>query len=195
MKNLKTSIAGLVLVLISGAVMATGNLKVDVIPADKKKTLVHAVNSDKSKFEIDIKNEKGEIVYYKMTVKPETEYAKYYNFSALRSGIYTITVKVDDELMESTLKIDHGQVELIKQKKEIQPYFTLNGNCLEVSWLNFAQEDSRLQIFDKKGLLFEKTLDRQFTVNTALDLSQLTRGEYTAVLITGNNYYEYSVKK
>ncbi len=195
MKNLKTSIAGLVLVLISGAVMATGNLKVDVIPADKKKTLVHAVNSDKSKFEIDIKNEKGEIVYYKMTVKPETEYAKYYNFSALRSGIYTLTVKVDDELMESTLKIDHGQVELIKQKKEIQPYFTLNGNCLEVSWLNFAQEDSRLQIFDKKGLLFEKTLDRQFTVNTALDLSQLTRGEYTAVLITGNNYYEYSVKK
>ena len=130
-----------------------------------------------------------------MTVKPETEYAKYYNFSALRSGIYTLTVKVDDELMESTLKIDHGQVELIKQKKEIQPYFTLNGNCLEVSWLNFAQEDSRLQIFDKKGLLFEKTLDRQFTVNTALDLSQLTRGEYTAVLITGNNYYEYSVKK
>ena len=195
MKNLKTSIAGLVLVLISGAVMATGNLKVDVIPADKKKTLVHAVNSDKSKFEIDIKNEKGEIVYYKMTVKPETEYAKYYNLSALRSGIYTLTVKVDDELMESTLKIDHGQVELIKQKKEIQPYFTLNGNCLEVSWLNFAQEDSRLQIFDKKGLLFEKTLDRQFTVNTALDLSQLTRGEYTAVLITGNNYYEYSVKK
>jgi len=127
MKSFKSILMGTALVLISGAVLASGNLQVNIVPVAKNKTKVYATNVEKSKFEIEVKNEKGATVYYKRTVTPESTYAKYYNFSMLGNGDYTLTVKVDDELLESTLRVQNGQVEVVKQRKEVEPFFYVEG--------------------------------------------------------------------
>jgi hypothetical protein len=195
MKNFKSILMGAALVVISGAVLASGNLQVNIVPVSKNKTMVHVTNVEKSKYEIEVKNEKGAVVYYKRTVTPQATYAKYYNFSMLNNGDYRLTVKVNNEKMENTLRIQNGQVELVDQRKEVEPFFAMKENRLELSWLNFAKEDSRLLVYDNNELIFEKNLDRQFTNNYAFDLSDLRSGNYSAVLETDNNYFEYPVTK
>ncbi len=195
MKSFKSILMGTALVLISGAVLASGNLQVNIVPVAKNKTKVYATNVEKSKFEIEVKNEKGATVYYKRTVTPESTYAKYYNFSMLGNGDYTLTVKVDDELLESTLRVQNGQVEVVKQRKEVEPFFTLKGNRLEMSWLNFSKENATMLVYNNNQLIFEKQLDQQFALNYAFDFSNLQPGEYSAVLATDNNYFEYQVAK
>jgi len=195
MKSFKSILMGTALVLISGAVLASGNLQVNIVPVAKNKTKVYATNVEKSKFEIEVKNEKGATVYYKRTVTPESTYAKYYNFSMLGNGDYTLTVKVDDELLESTLRVQNGQVEVVKQRKEVEPFFTLKGNRLEMSWLNFSKENATMLVYNNNQLIFERQLDQQFALNYAFDFSNLQPGEYSAVLATDNNYFEYQVAK
>jgi hypothetical protein len=195
MKNFKSILMGVALVVISGAVLASGNLQVNIFPVSKNKTMVHVTNVEKSKYEIEVKNEKGAIVYYKRTVTPQATYAKYYNFSMLNDGDYRLTVKVNNEKMENTLRIQNGQAELVDQRKEVEPFFTLKDNRLELSWLNFAQEDARILVYEDNTLIFEKNLDPKFTVNYALDLSNLGNGNYNAVLVTDNNYFSYPVEK
>ena len=186
---------GAALVVISGAVLASGNLQVNIVPVSKNKTMVHVTNVEKSKYEIEVKNEKGAVVYYKRTVTPQATYAKYYNFSMLNNGDYRLTVKVNNEKTENTLRIQNGQVELVDQRKEVEPFFTMKENRLELSWLNFAEEDSRLLVYDNNELIFEKNLNPQFAVNYALDFSNLKSGNYNAVLATDNNSFGYMVTK
>lgn len=195
MKNLKTILTGIALVFISGAVLATGNLKVNILPAGKDKSMVQILNVAESKYEIELRNESGDVVFYKQTDAPSTTYIKHYNFSMLEDGDYSLTVKTNDEKLENALKLNNGQVESINQRREAAPYFTVNENRLELSYLNFELENLKVMVYDNKNLLFEKELKPEFTINYGLDLSNLKSGKYDAVLTAGNNSYEYEITK
>lgn len=195
MKSIKSMFVILALVLFTGAVFATGNLNVQVMPVEKKKVFVRASNDQQSRYEIELRNPKGVIVYYKRTVSPVETYVKSYNLSGLADGIYTLTVKANDEKMENTLVISDGLVSVAGQRKEVEPFFALKGNRLELSWLNFANENSSIQVYENNKLIFEKPLNRDFTINYAFDFSGLERGNYNAVLLTDNNSFEYPVVK
>ncbi len=195
MKNLKTILAGLALVLISGAAWATGNMKVNIVSTENNRTTVQIINVADSFYELELQNEYGDVVFYKRTKTSVTNYSKQYDFSKLDDGNYKLTVQGTDEKMENNLSIKKGQVEVLNQTKEIEPFFALNDNRLELSWLNFEQENLRILIYDKSNLLFEKKLEPNFAVNYALDLSKLKSGNYDAVLVTEDSYFEYQVTK
>jgi hypothetical protein len=101
MKSLKSFFLGGALLLISGAVIATGNLKVHIVSAGSNQAVVHISNVGESKYEIELKNNNGDIVYYKMTNKPSTTYAKHYDFSMLENGNYNLTVAVNQEKLRT----------------------------------------------------------------------------------------------
>jgi hypothetical protein len=195
MKNLKTFILGGALVLISAAVMATGNLKVDIVSACSDHTMVKISNNSESRYEIELKNEKGDIVYYKMTSSPSATHAEQFDFSMMDNGIYSLTINVDNEKMENTLVINQGQAGVIGQRKEVHPFFTVRENRLELSWLNFELENPKVLLYDNNTLLFEKELDPEFSVNYALDFSRLERGKYNAVLVSETSHFEFPVIK
>jgi hypothetical protein len=195
MRNLKSFILGGALFLLSGAVMATGNLKVHIASACSDLTLVQISNVTESRYEIELKNEKGDIIFYKMTNEPSVTYAKQYDFSMLDNGIYNLTVNVDNEKMENSLKINQGHVDVIGQRKEVYPFFTVKENHLELSWLNFELENPKVLLYDNNTLLFEKELDPEFSVNYALDFSNLERGNYYAVLQSDTSHFEYRITK
>ena len=195
MKNFKTVLTGVALILISGAVLATGNLKVNVLPAGKDKSMVQILNVAKSQYEIELINENGDVVFYKQTDKPTTTYIKHYNFAMLDDGAYNLTVKTENERLENTLKVDDGQVIAIKQTREADPFFTVRDNRLELSYLNFELEKLKVMVYDNNTLLFEKELNPEFAVNYGLDISSLKSGNYDAVLTSGNNIYEYRISK
>jgi hypothetical protein len=194
MKNLKSILGGAVLLLVSGAVLATGNMKVNILPSNEK-TLVQVLNVAESNYEIELKNERGDLVFYKKTDSPATTYAQHYDFSLLNDGNYSLTVKGTNEKMENTLKIKKGNVEVLNQRKEVAPFFTVRDNRIEVSYLNFELENLKVMLYDNNTLLFEKNLEPEFAVNYGLDLSNLKSGKYDAVLTSGNNFFEYQITK
>jgi len=70
MKNLKTVLTIFATVFVSGAVLATGNLKVNVVPGINNKAVVHIKNATDTKYEVEIQSTDGEIVYYNQTKAP-----------------------------------------------------------------------------------------------------------------------------
>lgn len=195
MRNLKSFILGGALVLWSVAVMATGNLKVHIASACSDRTVVQISNVTESRYEIELKNEKGDIVYYKLTNAPSANYATQYDFSMLDNGIYNLTVNVDNEKLENILKMNKGNVVVIDQRKEVDPFFTVKENHLELSWLNFELEHPKVLLYQNNTLLFEKELDPEFSVTYALDFSSLERGNYNAVLQSETSHFEYQITK
>jgi hypothetical protein len=86
MKKFRTSLVLVTLVFVSGVVLATGNLKVNIIPGESEKTVVNVTNAAQSYFEIELRNQNGELVFYKETQSPSTTYNKVYDFSMLDDG-------------------------------------------------------------------------------------------------------------
>ena len=183
------------LVLVTGAVWATGNMKVNIVPAENEKAVVQILNVAESNYEIELKNETGDLVFYKKTDAPSANYARHYDFSMLKDGNYSLTVKGDNEKMENYLKIEKGTVEVLNQRKEVAPFFTVRDNRLEVSYLNFELENLKVMVYDNNTLLFEKNLEQEFAVNYGLDLSNLQSGTYDAVLVAENSSFEYQIIK
>lgn len=195
MKNLKTVLAFVVAVFISGAAMATGNLKVNIIPGEKDEAVIRIENATNSKYEVELLSENGEIVYYNETKTPSKIHSQAYDFSMIEDGEYFLEIKVDNEKEVSILNIKNGKVEVLNQQKKVEPFFNMNGKQLELSYLNFANEDVRLLVYDRstQDLLYSKTLGGEFAINYGLDFSKLKEGEYDAVLLSDNNFYDYTV--
>lgn len=195
MKKLKTSLALLALILTSGAVMATGNLKVNVTPVKSEKAVVNVSSSAQSHFEIEVRNDAGDLVFYKETNSPSKSYNKLYDFSNLEDGLYTFKVKLDKQVSTSNLDISNGNVAVVSERKDAEPYFTLENNKLKMSFLNYENEDVKLYLYDNSTneLVMEKDLESEFAINYGLDFTQVKNGNYDAVLTSKNKYYKYNV--
>jgi hypothetical protein len=66
----------------------------------------------------------------------------------LEDGKYNFTVKVENEKEVNRLKIKNGKVEVLNQWKEVEPFFTMKDNRLELSYLNFGQKNVKLMVYD-----------------------------------------------
>ncbi|HKL32876.1 MAG TPA: hypothetical protein VJ919_10090 [Tangfeifania sp.] len=195
MKNLRTVLTIAALVFVSGAVMATGNLKVNIVPGSGDKAVVHIENATDSKYEVELHSVNGEIVYYNETRTPSKTHSQAYDFSMIKDGEYVLEIKVDNEKELSTLSIKNGKVEVLNQQKEVEPFFTMKGDQLELSYLNFGSENVKLLVYDNnsRNVLYSKNLGDDFAINYGLDFSKLKNGKYDAVLLSANNSYEYEV--
>lgn len=195
MKNLKTSLVLIALVLVSGAVMATGNLRVNIVPGESDIAMINVTNAAQSHFEIEVKNRTGDLVFYKETNTPSTSYNKVYDFSMLEDGHYTFTVKLDNEMETNTLDISDGKVKVVNERKDVAPFFLFENDEFILSYLNFAQDNVKFYLYDNttNELVMEKDLKSDFAVNFGLDFSKIERGNYAAVLTSENNIYDYNI--
>ncbi len=195
MKKLKTSLVLLALIFASGAVMATGNLKVNVTPVKNEKAVVNVSSTAQSHFEIELRNDAGDLVFYKETNSPSESYNRLYDFSNLEDGLYTFKVKLDKEVSTSNLSISNGDVTVVNERKDAEPYFTLENNKLKLSFLNFENENVKLYLYDNSNneLVLEKDLESGFAINYGLDFTKAKNGNYDAVLTSENKYYRYNV--
>ena len=192
---MKAIMMGLALAMLSGATMATGNLKLNVISTGNQKAVVMVTNAALSLYEVEIKNVEGDVMFYKRTASPGSFYKKTYDFSELNDGTYTLTASVENEKVVNFLNIDKGNVAVIDQERIVDPIFTLVNNTLKLSYLNYAQENLLIHLYESNThrLLFEKELKPDFAVNYGLNLSNLRNGKYDVVLAVNNRFFEYKV--
>jgi hypothetical protein len=194
MKTMKTIFAVVIAGLIGSSAMASGNLKVNMTPGNKDLATVEILNVKMSTFEIDVKDEFGEVIFYKETKSPATNYKRNYDFSRLEDGTYYFTVKIDNEVKETKFNIERGQVKVVESKKMVDPVFVMDNKQLKLSYLNFAQEDTKLIVYDNfRNSLYEKDLKSDFATHHGLDFSNVPSGSYEVVLSSGNEVHSYDV--
>ncbi|WP_319272042.1 hypothetical protein [uncultured Draconibacterium sp.] len=195
MKRLNKVLFTVALVLFAGAAMATGNLSVNISEGEGAEAHVRVTNAVESQFEMEIRNMNNDIVYYKQIQQPLKLVLNTFDFSALSNGEYTFTVKLDKEMNRSVLAVKDGDVKVLDQTKQVDPYFGFNNEQLKISYLNHAANDVVLYVYDAKTnrLIHEDDLGSGFAVNHAIDLSKLNKGSYEAVLVSSNGTYEYDI--
>lgn len=194
MKTMKTFFAVVIAVLIASGAIASGNLRVNIASGSKDMTAVDISNIIMSTFEIDVKNDKGEVIFYKETKAPATSYKRNYDFSRLEDGTYFFTVKIDNESTETKFQIEKGQVNVIEEKKMVDPVFVFDNNELKLTYLNFSKANTSLIVYDSsRNQIYEKDLKSNFVTQHGIDFSKVTKGNYEVVLSSGNDVHSYNV--
>lgn len=180
-------------VAFANTLMASGNLKVNILPLTSETAVVAISNTTASNFQISIENEKGETIYYKETGADNKDYRKVFDFSNLEDGDYKLTASIDGLTTERSFKIENKNIAVGKEKSNMEPYFAYKEGVLKLSYLNFSEENLSLNLYNNYDLVYSKNIGDKFNVNEGFDLSKLERGNYSVVLSTDNKSYTYNV--
>ena len=173
--------------------MATGNLKVNILPLSNEKAVVAISNANIGNFQISIENDKGEVVYYKETDDKGNDYRKIFDFSNLDNGDYKLSATSDNFTTERSFKIKNKTIAVGKEKNMMEPFFAYKDGVLKLSYLNFSEENLSLNFYDKNNLVYSKDLGYKFDVNEGFNLKKLDKGSYSVVLSTDDKTYSYNV--
>ena len=180
-------------VAFANTLMATGNLKVNILPLTSETAVVAISNTSASNFQISIENDKGEIIYYKETGADSKDYRKVFDFSKLEDGDYKLSASIDGSTTERSFAIENKNISVGKEKSIVEPYFAYKEGVLKLSYLNFSEENLSLNFYDKNDLVYSKKIGDKFNVNEGFDLSKLNSGNYSVVLSTDSKSFTYNV--
>lgn len=169
--------------------------KMNVIPVTADRAIVSITNENAAYFEVSIESENGEMVYYKQSSKPLTDYKKIFDFAELKEGNYVMNLKVNDTKLSRNFEVAPGEISVGNAKMSIDPYFDFNNNMLKFSYLNFDEENMTMNIYGSDGLVYTSKLGNDFTISSGYNLSNLEKGMYKVVLKSSNEEYAFSLVK
>lgn len=196
MKTIKTILATAVAIFTVSTVSASGagGLKVDM-EADKADFMSVEISSvATSHFEIDLMNDSGDNLYSMTTEAPRNNLKKTFDFSDLEDGVYYFNVKMDNESTVKTLKVKYGVVEVINERRSIEPYFIFKDDLLKFTYLNPQLEDTKLIVYNKYNeIVSEVELGNALSISKALNFNGQNYGEYEVVIANDMDVYEYTV--
>ncbi len=193
MKTMRTTWILLIAFLISSVAMATGNLRVNVMPAGPDNAVVNITNTKESNFEIKVRDDNGEVIFSKKTKEEAMDYFKRYDFSRLDDGTYELSVETETDTYKSVFSINRGNVELLDETRMVKPYFNFENDIFKMSYLNFDQNKLKIYVYGGDDLLIEKKLENDFAVHEGLDFTKSSRGLYKIVIIDDLEMFEYYV--
>ncbi|HDR50409.1 MAG TPA: hypothetical protein ENN90_02145 [Mariniphaga anaerophila] len=195
MKTMKTTMIAAAMLFMANFAYASGNVRTNMAPTTDESAYVEITNATYTQFEIDVKDQYGDVIFSKKTTEPVTNYKRKYDFSGLDDGTYTLMVKSETEKNETQFKIERGGITVISERKTLEPLFKFDNNIWKMSYLNFPMEKMGLYIYDRSNnLIYEKSLNTEFAVHEGLDLSKLRPGEYEIVFATGFDIFEQTVR-
>jgi hypothetical protein len=179
------------------AAIATGAEKprMDVIPLTSNKAIVAIENENPAVFEVSIEANNGDLVYYKQTTNPITDYRKVFNFANLETGAYVFNLKVNDTKVSNDFEVSPEGIVIGASKMRFDPYFQFSDNVLKLSYLNFDKEDLKLNLYGDNKLVYKTKLGSDFNIATGYNLSKLKKGSYQVVLSSLSKKFTFELKK
>jgi hypothetical protein len=194
MKSISKVTMLLAFVAFANTLMATGNIKIDILPLTSEKAVVSISNSDDSNFQIVIENSNGEKVYYNSIGASNEDYRKVFDFSDLESGDYKLSASVDGLTSERQFRIENSNIVVGKENSVMKPYFSYKEGVLKLSYLNFPEENVKLNFYNNDNdLVYSKEIGNQFNVTKGFDLSKLEKGSYSVILSTISESFSYNL--
>jgi hypothetical protein len=196
MKTIKRKLLLFAMTLVSGTVLASGEMSVNLIPVKNDKALMAVTSTAQNRFEVEILNENGDIVYMHKAKSPVENYEKVYNLQNLENGQYRFVVRTDNEEIERTLDIKNGNISVVAGEKDRTPFFSFDDRNLKFSYLNFDQKDVHLYVYSNEtgDAIYQANLGSGFAITSGLDLSKLKYGSYEVVLASEDFVHPYDIE-
>lgn len=173
---------------------ATEIPKMNVIALDDSKALIAAVTSPNVASEISLVSADDEIVYYRKS-KAAAQYKSILDLSELNDGMYTVTLKTGKVSAQRKLEVNQGKIQVVQMKREIDPFFSYEGDMVKLSYLNSKQNNISLLIYNGNQLVFQSKLGNNFNIQRAFDVSKMVKGEFNFVLTGTDQYCNYKINR
>nr|WP_319998066.1 hypothetical protein [uncultured Draconibacterium sp.] len=194
MKTVKffTTVLALAIVVVATAVEKP---KMDIVPLSEDRAVVSILNGAEALFELSVRSEDGELVYYKQAASPSLTYQKIFDFKNIEDGDYTLDLRVNDTRLTKDFSVSSKGIAVGESKMRVDPYFGFSDNVLKLTYLNFDQEKLSLNIYDENGLVYASKLGQDFNIAKGFDLTALAAGKYEVVLASMSNDFSFSLEK
>jgi hypothetical protein len=194
MKKIQLILSVVTLVL-AISVTAADKPKMNTIPISSEKAVIAISNQSPAIFEISIKSENGELVYFDKTENMASDFRKIFNFSNISDGDYKLTVNVDNKSLTKNLNISVNGISPGEIKLTYDPFFSFQDNSLKYSYINSDQNRLKLYIYSNNDMIYSKNLGNNVSVTGGLDLTRLEKGNYRVVLNSGDQNYAFNIVK
>ncbi len=182
--------------IVTATVSATKIPTLNVIPVENQKAMVAFETAKPSAVELSVKNNAGEILYYKKSETPVDKMLMVFDFRDLKDGVYDVSLDFNNCKINREVTIARNQLAGVgKQERAFDPYCTLENNLLKVSYLNNDQKNVLMNIYQDGKHVAVKRLGKEMCIQQAFDLSKLESGQYEIVLTSSNNEYLFTVSK
>ena len=186
-----------VFTFVAVAVIATAVEKpqMNVIQLSDETALIAIASENPAYFELSIKAENGDLVYYKESATELTDLRQVIDYSKVENGLYSLTLKVNDTYVSRDFEVNNKKMIVGETKMKYAPHFNYNSDVLKLSYLNFDEENVRFKIYSDGELVFENKLGNEFVLSAGYDLSKLEKGKYQVELTSLNQQFTYDIEK
>jgi hypothetical protein len=186
----------LLIAFFTGVIFAFGSGKpaLNIVPINADRVLVAMENGVPTPMEVRVTDTNGRLVFYKSVRRPNKDYKKIYDLSALEDGLYSLTISTDNVRTQRTIELKDNNVVVGELRHAYDPSFIFDNNTLKFSYLNFDQENYNFILYRQGTEVFRTSLGNDFAMTKGFDLSKLDRGYYEAVIASANNEYYHNVR-
>lgn len=182
--------------IVAATVSATKIPTLSVIPVEKQKALVTFEASKPASVELSVKNNAGEVLYYKKSKTPVDNMRLVFDFQDLKDGVYDVCFELNNCKINREVTISKNQVKSVgEQKRSFGPYCKFEDNLLKLSYLNNNQQNVLMNIYQNGQHLAGRKLGNEMCIQKVFDLSKLESGQYEIVLSSSNDEYLFTVSK
>jgi len=196
---------GLALVIMAGFSMNTSasNDPTSTIVSTLKESAAGAmkisVPSDMETF-VSVLDQDGDMIYSDLVARDDNA-GKMYDFSEMENGIYTFKTLTQHKVVETTFEVEMNEMNILREDISYRPVFWINDDMLSISFMNLDQGEvyltleDELPVNDEVSVLYEEKAESDMTYERIFDIQNLSEGEYTITLRSGENTYKYLFNK
>jgi hypothetical protein len=187
MKKIKTRV--LVVVCMLGTLINYANDKEvnDAINAKKTKVVFKGA---KKGHQLKIKDGNG-ILLYTESVSREGSLTKFFDFSKLKDGHYTLELEKEFEIIIKSLQIKRDTVFFNENTKKVifKPVIRNEKNRIMISKISFDNKPLEVVLYYKNEVIYSEVLKNDTIVNRVYKLDKTIKGEYTVVVRNNGRSY------
>ncbi|MEM9829408.1 MAG: hypothetical protein AAF944_02155 [Bacteroidota bacterium] len=180
--------------LVIGSVIAASDndtkISVRSLENESKKALIRVAGANSiDQATLRIKDHVGRVLYREV-LNGEDAYMKKYDFSRLPDGEYVVEVRTKNGITEEAFSLNEGASEAVYFK----PAIKVEPQKVSVIFQNQISSSVSLKLFDERGrVLYEEVVPSQEKFAKGLNLSKLSRGQYSLAILGDNYVYTKSI--
>ncbi len=143
---------------------------------------------------VSVIDEEGEKIYTDLVAEDDNA-GKMYDFSEVEEGVYIFNTLTEHKKVETTFVLDKNELRILTEAISYRPVFGIEDDILTISYMNLGQDDIYISLDDASYLYYEEIEGSDMSYEKVFDIKNLSRGEYSITLKSGENTFNYFFNK
>lgn len=181
-------------ILIVAIGYATEIPKLNIVKTKDQKALIAYKADFINTLEVTVTNDDGDILYFKRTKNPQSEYSKVFDFAEVGNGDYHVSVNYGNQSINREINISKKGLKVGEAERMYEPFVVLKNGKINVSHLNVPMKNVYLNIYNKGEHVSGVNLGKQMTIQKCIDMTGLQKGKYELVLKDHFNEHRFFVQ-